>query len=188
MALLRFTVLTALFLTILLATDASLNGTVSAAPLTIINQDEVEWLNDDREVVNLFGASATATFIIRDNDLETTPTGTATWTTTATTVVATGSFRITDGQTTEATTSTFASSNATPSIFSLDAPSYSTTSPSTTPFTVSPAVTDDTVSVLVDSVSLTAGTFSLIADAAAGSTVVANFDHHVVDEVSSIGV
>ena len=171
-----------LVLGLMLVSYATTNKTASAAAITSIAQDLVEWLDDGREVVKFYNASTTATFIIADNDLATTPTGTATWTTTATTVVAAGSFRITDGQTTEASPSTFATSNATTSIYALSAASYSTTSPSTTPLVSGTlAVTDDAISILVDSANLSTGVFSLIADAASSSTVVGSFTHDIID-------
>ena len=170
-----------LVLAVLLVSYATTNKTVSAAPITSLDQDLVEWLDDSREVVKFYSASTTAVFIIADNDLQTTPSGTATWMSTTSTVVAAGGFRITDGWTDEDGNLLFEDGNATTSIYSLSASSYSTTSPEDTPLVVSPAVTDDTVSVLVTGGNLNAGTFSLFADAVRGSDVVATFTHHVID-------
>jgi hypothetical protein len=170
-----------LVLAVLLVSYATTNKPASAAPITGIAQDLVEWLDDGREVVKFYNASTTATFIIVDNDLETTPTGTATWTRVDTAVDSGGQFRVTDGWTTEASATNFVATNAAASKYALSAAGYATTSPSTTPFTASPAVTVDDASLLVDSANLTKGTFSLIADAVKGSTVVATFTHHIVD-------
>jgi hypothetical protein len=170
-----------LVLAVLLVSYATTNKPASAAPITGIAQDLVEWLDDGREVVKFYNASTTATFIIVDNDLETTPTGTATWTRVDTAVDSGGQFRVTDGQTAEDSATTFATTNAISPKYTLEAASYSTTSPGTTPFTASPGVTVNAVSFLVDRANLTTGTFSLIADAAPGSTVEAIFTHHIVD-------
>jgi hypothetical protein len=170
-----------LVLAVLLVSFATSSKSASAAAITTISQDIVEWLDDDREVVSYYNASTTAVFIVRDNDLETTPAGTATWDTTAGAVAADGTFRITDGYTDENANGTLTSGNATTSVYTLVAASYVTTSPATTPLTGNPSVTDDAVSILVDSASLTAGTFSIISAAAQGSDVVATFTHHIVD-------
>ena len=179
-----------LVLGLMLVSYATTNKTASAAAITGLAQDLVEWLDDGREVVKFYNASTTAVFIIADNDLATTPTGTATWTATANQVGADGSFRITDGNTDENADTIFTDGNtigdATTPIYSLVATSYSTTSPSTTPLVSGTlTVTDDAVSILVDSANLSTGVFSLIATALAGSDIVASFTHDIIDSYAA---
>ena len=178
-----------LVLAVLLVSYATTNKTVSAAPITSLDQDLVEWLDDSREVVTFYNASTTATFIISDNDLETKPDAIATWIGVPTVAIA-DSFAITDGDIDDdsggggflATRATY-TLTANPTTATLE---YSTSSPSTTPIvTGTLAVTVAGVSTLVDSSNLNAGTFSLIAEAATGTTVIANFDHHVIDSYAA---
>ena len=158
-----------LVLALLLVSFVSTDRTASAAPVSSISQDTVEWLDTDKNIVKFYNASTTAVFFIADNDLETTPDAVATWAL-APTTVEDGGFSITDGAvdadgaggTFEVTVAPHGQRTLT-AVPATDTLQYSTSSPTTTPIvTGTLSVTDDAVNVLVDSTSLTAGTFSLI--------------------------
>jgi hypothetical protein len=178
-----------LVLALLLVSFVSTNRTASAAPISSISQDTVEWLDSDKNIVKFYSASTTAVFFIADNDLETTPDAVATWASAPTTEAA-GGFRMTDGAIdADGAGGSYEFTTAPRTITavpSTDTLQYSTSSPTTTPIVSGTlTVTDDTVNVLVDSSSLTAGTFSLISAVATGSAVVATYNHHVIDSYAA---
>jgi hypothetical protein len=167
-------------------------GNKSANAVTSLSQDTIEFLQvqADPAVVKYYKPGDTAAFYLQDNDLKTTPSGTSTWAEIPESVLAAGFFRLSDGYTAQSTT-TLTVTNA--ASYTKVAASYDATTPANSPLvtggltaTVALYGVTDGTDKLVDSNSTTTGVFSLIADAAASSTVVATYTHDIVDVYAAV--
>jgi hypothetical protein len=152
---------------LLLATIVEANLPVEA--VATVDDGTVEWTTSGGDAAASAKPDSTAIFYIVDDALETTKTGTATWTDLNSQGQAGDTFSLSDGQ--------IGGASAT---YTLSASSYDTDTPANTPLTGSPTVTADGTSQFVSAHSTTGGTFSIIIDVTATPTV-ATFNHHIVD-------
>ena len=132
-----------LVVSLLVVSHASFGGTTSAAPITSLSQDTMEWLDASKEIVKFYKTGEEAVFFLADNDLANSKTGTATWTNLVQAVPRGALFDIASGQTETIAGGGLTTVNA--STYGLVQTDYSTTNPQTTPQNVAPAVTIDGV-------------------------------------------
>ena len=179
-------------LVLLLVQPVSGHRTASAAPITTLDQDTVEWLDTSKAIVKFYKPGDTAAFFIADDDLATVKTGTGTWTTLTSAVGAGCLYDLATGKTeTGGCTGLPAGLNTTNQVdYALVASGYSTMSPTKTPLAAAPSVTIDSVSSVVTgfggSTDATAGNFKLFAGAGAASTVAASFTFDIVDSYPGV--
>ena len=174
-----------LVVSLLVVSHASFGGTTSAAPITSLSQDTMEWLDTSKEIVKFYKTGDEAVFFLADNDLANIKTGRATWTNLVQAVPSGALFDIASGQTESIIGGGLTTPNASTTTYRLVQTDYSTTSPETTPQNVAPAVTIDgsgAFSTGFGGVSpTTAGTFKLFDAVAVTSTVVATFTYDIQD-------
>ena len=166
-------------LILLLVPSVSGDRSASAAPITTLAQDTAEWIDASSEIVKFYKPGDTAAFFIADDDLESTKSTTATWSTSTRVVAAGTTFSIPDGLV-GGTSASFGS-------YAIGAGSvYSTTSPATTPLVSVPVVDvgpsgGALTGTAVTGHSATAGTFTLFGAVPATNDVRATFNYHLID-------
>ena len=149
--------------------DAS-HAPQAAVPLT---EDVVDWADSTGEAITFVKPDVMGVFFIKDGALETTKTGTATWG--GANVRAGTVFSLSDG---------LIGGAANAGTYTLVAPSYASTSSTSTPLlgiTSPPTVTSGGLGQLVVSVNDTGGSFTLATEADVGATTTVAFSHHLRD-------
>jgi len=141
-------------------------GVLSAAEV-VVAENNVEWAATNGDNISSIKPGVTASFIVRDDALETTTAGTRTITL-SDTAAAGGEFGIALG-----------TSSGTVSTTTLSAAGYNTSAPADTPISATPVVTAGGGSVLVTTFNAKTGTFKLAADVT-GEVSVA-FSYHTAD-------
>jgi hypothetical protein len=154
----------------------ALAGIFTARAAVTVAEDDVEWAATNGDDISWVTPDTTAFFFIEDDALETTKTGTATWSGTTAAVAAGINFRISDG---------FINGATTTATYALAASDYSTGTPTGTPLTGFPVVDVEGERVTVTSSNLTAGTFKLLTSTSVSDDAVASFSYHVADSWSS---
>ena len=139
-----------------------------AAPATVA-ENEVEWTAANGDSISFVKLNVTSTIYIRDDALETTKGGTAVF----------SALRATSTFFDIPNAKTGASAPGATTTLAVTAVGYSTSSPSTTPWTGGPTVTVAGGTKTFDSFNGTAGTVTLITGVNATTTVA--FNYNVVD-------
>ena len=162
------TVIAVASLVAVLGAGLVLAGTVAVA------EDDVEWAAANGDVISSIRPNVTGVFFIFDDALETTKSGTGTWSATTATVIG-DLFSLANGFIKGAsTTGTY--------VLTSDATNpYNTVDTSVTPLTGNPSITINGFSGVGAVASTTAGTFSLNNNTSQGDTVVAAFNYHIRD-------